>query len=540
MSHLRLLFFLLMAVAVQAGYCVEPNDRLRREPLMEFDSPTLLRKADSWRKKRVNTDSAMLCYTIVAQRYSRSMSRDEKQLALRGWLGRWETLFYGYCDYSSALDDLLSAEEIARECNLDAAKIDYGLGCTWAALATYNDDRDSTLVVRALNYMRSAFLKSVKSRDFETAHNSFDNLSSLACLHGDLSHDDIEEFEVLKSLGDNGDWRMRASIHNYQGWRAIARDSMRSAIDHYTRLLAEIPADLNQSRYRAMAVMTRGQLYTSLGEYRRARVDLDSAMALSFAAGAPDARIVVLRSLMDWAVATGDSAFHRVASNHLYQLQDSLQYTGFLLKTEHLNLERETLDIKRQMIESELRRRVSVRMAWGAVGVTVVVAFLALLLFRSNRRLRERNLALFRRVKEAAAPSAPPKVPANTIAPDESQRLASEIHRIIENSEEVFSTEFSLQRLAELTGSNTSYVSQTVNREFGMSFPRLLSKVRIAEACRRMADTRNYGRFSTEGIAESVGFNSRSAFYDAFKRITGLSVGEYRRMAERESPGETK
>ena len=52
---------------------------------------------------------------------------------------------------------------------------------------------------------------------------------------------------------------------------------------------------------------------------------------------------------------------------------------------------------------------------------------------------------------------------------------------------------------------------------------------RIKEACRRLNDRANYDPFTIEAIGQSVGFSSRSAFSKAFKQITGLMPGAYRR-----------
>ena len=40
-----------------------------------------------------------------------------------------------------------------------------------------------------------------------------------------------------------------------------------------------------------------------------------------------------------------------------------------------------------------------------------------------------------------------------------------------------------------------------------------------------------YGNMTIEGIATSVGFKSRTAFINAFKREVGLTPSEYLRMA---------
>ena len=93
-----------------------------------------------------------------------------------------------------------------------------------------------------------------------------------------------------------------------------------------------------------------------------------------------------------------------------------------------------------------------------------------------------------------------------------------------------------MSHLAKLADSNTTYVSQVINERYGMTFSNVLSKFRIREACRRISDEREqYANITIEGIATGVGFKSRTAFINAFKREVGITPSEYIRMAANES-----
>lgn len=84
------------------------------------------------------------------------------------------------------------------------------------------------------------------------------------------------------------------------------------------------------------------------------------------------------------------------------------------------------------------------------------------------------------------------------------------------------------------------YVSQTVNEIFRCNFSTYVNQVRIREAMRRLGNNPKYAYYSIEGIAESVGFKSRSGFTAWFKRIAGLSPSEYRRMAQKDQKDSDK
>jgi AraC-like DNA-binding protein len=105
----------------------------------------------------------------------------------------------------------------------------------------------------------------------------------------------------------------------------------------------------------------------------------------------------------------------------------------------------------------------------------------------------------------------------------------------MDNSDEIFSPDFSLERLAMLSGSKYKYVSQVINEHYQQNFNNFLNSYRIKEACKRMGDVEGYGNYTIEAISESVGFKSRSTFVASFKRITGLTPSQYQRMAKQEA-----
>lgn len=50
-----------------------------------------------------------------------------------------------------------------------------------------------------------------------------------------------------------------------------------------------------------------------------------------------------------------------------------------------------------------------------------------------------------------------------------------------------------------------------------------------------MNDKDNYGKYTIETIAESVGFKSRSNFTTVFKRITYFTPSEYLKISNKQS-----
>ena len=123
------------------------------------------------------------------------------------------------------------------------------------------------------------------------------------------------------------------------------------------------------------------------------------------------------------------------------------------------------------------------------------------------------------------------KYQSSTLDDDDKMIITERIFKLFEDSEEFLATDFNMNKLAELVGSNYKNVSQVVNENFKKNFNTLLNEYRIKEACRRMGDLTHYGNYTIEAIGESVGYGSRSTFVTQFKLITGLTPSEYQKMA---------
>jgi AraC-like DNA-binding protein len=92
-------------------------------------------------------------------------------------------------------------------------------------------------------------------------------------------------------------------------------------------------------------------------------------------------------------------------------------------------------------------------------------------------------------------------------------------------------SDLTLPRLADAIGCSINHLSQVINAGFEMSFFDYLNKHRIRHAKGLLGhlDDRNGAILN---VAFTVGFNSNSAFYAAFKKCVGQTPAQYRR-AER-------
>ncbi len=178
-----------------------------------------------------------------------------------------------------------------------------------------------------------------------------------------------------------------------------------------------------------------------------------------------------------------------------------------------------------------------------AIGLALIfVIVFAILLWKKNQQLRNRNRSLFEKNRQMLEMEREEqalrkevvenKYSRSSLSNEQKDTLIFRIQDLLSNPENICQPEFTLAKLAKQADTNTTYASQVINERYGQAFSNVLSSFRIKEACRRMNDENSeYGNMTIEGIATSVGFKSRTAFINAFKREVGLTPSEYLRMA---------
>ncbi|MEM6301904.1 MAG: helix-turn-helix domain-containing protein [Pseudomonadota bacterium] len=108
--------------------------------------------------------------------------------------------------------------------------------------------------------------------------------------------------------------------------------------------------------------------------------------------------------------------------------------------------------------------------------------------------------------------------------------LMQSLESLMREEQAYLDPELSLPRLAERMGCSVNHLSQVINAGYSMSFFDYINQFRVREAAHmlRQPDCRFPAILD---VALSVGFNSTSTFYTAFKKETGQTPAKYRREA---------
>ena len=112
---------------------------------------------------------------------------------------------------------------------------------------------------------------------------------------------------------------------------------------------------------------------------------------------------------------------------------------------------------------------------------------------------------------------------------DSQQELFGRLERLMQNDQVYKNSLFTREKMAELLGTNRTYLSQSINVQTGLTFTHYMNKYRIEEARRILADPQD--DTPIKAIAADLGFSSVTTFYTLFKAAVQMSPDQYRKHA---------
>jgi AraC-like DNA-binding protein len=120
-----------------------------------------------------------------------------------------------------------------------------------------------------------------------------------------------------------------------------------------------------------------------------------------------------------------------------------------------------------------------------------------------------------------------PKYHKSSLSEENKEIILSKITREMEEKNYFTNNLASLSGLAKQINESHHHVSQVINEQLDMNFFELLAKYRVEEAKKIILADKDK-KITIEELAEQVGYNSKSAFNNAFKKLTSKTPSEFR------------
>lgn len=495
-------------------------------------------------------DSALVCFTIISGRYGDRSNRHDKDLASRSLVNAGCIYGFFYFDYNLAYQNFRQALDI---CENDA------------------ELRET----RAIAYLNLATLLDGSIRRTNSPKQS----EAVSKLYD----------EVIKTATESENWEMLAMAFfnvaeydydlNLDKYRKILDPAISDSVPGITfcRLLYKGISQMNARQYRVAREMFRKQLdsrfsshnpermkisafvniarsYQFENDFKNALCYVDSAYAVASEYNSED-YILFLKNMKSRIYEeSGLYEESRRWKISYLQSRDSLQDLRQYPTVEELNLVYEVRQGEEEVRLAKLRNRYMIWIVCLFAVITALILGGLFVLRRKNRDLNQRLRDIYQRNNELIRTqedlssllkacdecelrqndqerkdTAPKdRYSTSALSEDEKRRLYAIIDRTMNDPSEICNPDFSLPRLVQIAGSNSTYVSQVINEKYHVTFSILLGNSRIKEGCRRIQngdiDVRN---LTLEALSRDLGFKSRTTFVTAFKRVTAMTPSEY-------------
>jgi AraC-like DNA-binding protein len=113
--------------------------------------------------------------------------------------------------------------------------------------------------------------------------------------------------------------------------------------------------------------------------------------------------------------------------------------------------------------------------------------------------------------------------------PEELGVLKEKLSNLMDNNKPYLDSTLNLPKLAQMMQLTTHELSYLINTGFEDNFFGFINTHRVEES-KRMLGTPQYAHLSMVGIAFEAGFNSKTAFNTAFKKVVNMSPTEFQKL----------
>lgn len=122
----------------------------------------------------------------------------------------------------------------------------------------------------------------------------------------------------------------------------------------------------------------------------------------------------------------------------------------------------------------------------------------------------------------------------STLTTERSEKYLDKVLNFMRSEKPFTDGDLTVQKLAQRLSIPAHHLSQTLNERLGQTFSDFVNSYRVEEAKQKLLDPA-LKHLSVLGIAEEVGFNSKSSFNAVFKKHTNMTPSEFR-SATAETP----
>lgn len=555
----KLLIFMCFAIAAgciangmsTSAPAVSTDDAVRLKELSVLPARQLFERGCGYQESG-NADSALICFSILSNCYAVVSSADDKRLCALSLL-RSGVLYYEQFNYAEAMYSFLDCQKICEDNGFEVVLAD-----VYRAIGNiYSMNRDYE---RGIAFYEKSLRLAAKNNDNVLRLKALNNLVGACFFNGAGEEAGRYYAEMLKYPADDKLYHYDVLIDG--GLLAAHSGDVEKAADSY-RKAAEyaIANGMDVKKYGA-AYSLLAMLYEKQGMADSVLYYLHLNEEAARKSTQNDLLTETLRNLSAIYRERGDLDKSLEYQSEYMELADSifnqsefnrLKNAEFFYELDRTNRVIDALNVEKR--QKDMQISLQRYLLLGISAIVLVILVFTVVVCRQKKKLQDAYEALFSRNKEnlenekfyqkrlseleSGLADASKEQSAEQdngarqqLSPQLYAKLRLAIIKALEQTDIICDPDFSVNRLAEIAGSNTSYVSRVINDVYGKNFRAVLTEYRIKESMQRLSDAR-YANFTIKAIAESVGYRSQSSFIAAFTKQTGMKPSVYQEMAVR-------
>ena len=106
-------------------------------------------------------------------------------------------------------------------------------------------------------------------------------------------------------------------------------------------------------------------------------------------------------------------------------------------------------------------------------------------------------------------------------------RILEKLNALLQSEKLYLNDQLRIKMVSEKLGLPEYVLSQAINENLGITFSDVINQLRVEEAKRKLSDPA-FDHLTIEAIGIESGFNTKAAFYNAFRKITGVTPREFK------------
>lgn len=368
-----------------------------------------------------------------------------------------------------------------------------------------------------------------------------DNKASASLMMAMMLHVCGQDAEALKYIGPAWDLARRGEVVTLYALICKVYADINSSSGNYAEAERYYISALEYAHYadagtETFVYLDYGRMLMSSGQYAEAEDMFERGLDVSYRHDNHECRKELLSCLIDNALIQNrnDEAVswlenYRAYLDSVSNRKRELEFNSMLMSIQKMKYE--NMAQAAELDHLKTRQRMLIYIA--VLLIAVLVMLFLLFLYRHQRNTyrllvekHQRYVEEFKRKQELeVAAKQNGEKRQDSVVTETDRELFAKVENLMREQKVYRMKSLTRDSLADILGTNRTYLSRAINSMSGKSFSDYLNSWRIVEATLIMSD--KSVDIPLKQLADDLGYSSISVFYRSFQKETGVTAGRY-------------